>query len=247
MIQQVPKIYSHLIWRWRDSKINTARRCNLIINIWKKNFQYSILKSKYMVEKRKSVHFNSSSLCTYSWIVLFIRHWEKTLRRSSTISVWGAVFSHLYVGLIKREPQQGGHRWFYLQGPANQTCEQHPVLSLAQQKSRSSPFRVEQVSDFLIVNLHVGHLHSEALSLTGLLHSPVEQGAAEPGDQTRLLRRAHHGVGLPRAWGRHSVYDSYVFFQGLKGTLGCVIVEWYGAWGNKSLFRFISAWTYTEM
>lgn len=74
----------------------------------------------------------------------------------------------------------------------------------------SSPFGVEQVSDLLVVNLHEGDLHSEALPLLGLLHSPAEQGAAEPRDQTGLLRRAHHGVRLPRACRHtHTQTNSY--------------------------------------
>lgn len=77
------------------------------------------------------------------------------------------------------------------------------ILLLFQSLTESkqfSPFGVEQVSDFLVVNLHVGDFHREALALLRLLHSPVEQGAAEARNQTRLLYGAHHGVGLARAW-----------------------------------------------
>lgn len=76
-------------------------------------------------------------------------------------------------------------------------------LSGHREQTVGSPFGVEQVSDLLVVNLHVGDLHGEALSLAGLRHRPAEQGAAEPGDQTGLLRRAHHGVRLPRACSSH--------------------------------------------
>lgn len=61
------------------------------------------------------------------------------------------------------------------------------------------PFGVEEVSDLLVVDLHVGNLHSEALALPNLLANPAEQGAAEPRDQTGLLHGSHHGVRLPRA------------------------------------------------
>lgn len=60
-------------------------------------------------------------------------------------------------------------------------------LSNVSQSKQFSPFGVKQVSNFLVVNFHVGDLHSEALSLLCLLHSPVEQGATEPRNQTRLL------------------------------------------------------------
>lgn len=61
-----------------------------------------------------------------------------------------------------------------------------------------SPFGVKQVSDLLVVNLHVGDFHREALALLRLLHRPAEQGAAEARNQARLLHGAHHGVGLAR-------------------------------------------------
>lgn len=72
--------------------------------------------------------------------------------------------------------------------------------------NNSSPFGVEQVSDLLVVDLHVWDLHGEALPLPGLMHDPAEQGAAESRDETGLLRWAHHGVRLPGAWGHRSKY-----------------------------------------
>lgn len=71
-----------------------------------------------------------------------------------------------------------------------------------------SPFGVEQVPDLLVVYLHVGDLHSEALSLLSFLHSPAEQRATEARDQTRVLCRAHHGVRLPWAWRSECVTES---------------------------------------
>lgn len=50
-----------------------------------------------------------------------------------------------------------------------------------------SPFGIKQISDFLIVDLHVGDLDSEALSFFLLLGGSLEQRAAEARDKTRLF------------------------------------------------------------
>lgn len=63
-----------------------------------------------------------------------------------------------------------------------------------------SPFGIEQISDFLIVDLHVGDLDSEALSFSLLANGALEQRAAEARDKTGLLVRTHHGVRLPWTW-----------------------------------------------
>lgn len=67
-----------------------------------------------------------------------------------------------------------------------------------------SPFGIKQISDFLIVDLHVGDLESEALSLFLLKGGSLEQRAAEARDKTGLFGWTHHGVRLPGTWNRYN-------------------------------------------
>lgn len=52
---------------------------------------------------------------------------------------------------------------------------------------RVVPFGIEQISDFLVVDLHVGHLDSEALLLSLLFLRSFEQSAAQSRNQARLV------------------------------------------------------------
>lgn len=45
-----------------------------------------------------------------------------------------------------------------------------------------SPFGIEQVTDLLIVDLHVGHLHLKSMALVPLSVDPLKQRAAESRD-----------------------------------------------------------------
>lgn len=67
-------------------------------------------------------------------------------------------------------------------------CIQGTLYKWGLRLNSLSPFGVKKVSDLLVVNLHVGDLHSEALSLPCLRKNPAEQGGAKSRDQTRLLR-----------------------------------------------------------
>lgn len=49
------------------------------------------------------------------------------------------------------------------------------------QKS-DSPFRIEEVTDLLVVYLHVGHLHLKSMALVLHLVDPLKQRAAESRD-----------------------------------------------------------------
>lgn len=62
-----------------------------------------------------------------------------------------------------------------------------------------SPFGIQQVSDFFIVDLHERDLHLEGMGLVLLFGDPLEQRAAESRDQAWLLSIAHHWEGFPRA------------------------------------------------
>lgn len=73
--------------------------------------------------------------------------------------------------------------------------EETNVFSV-QDHTADSPFGIQQITDLLIVDLHVGHLHLESMGLVLLSVDPLKQGAAQPGDQTRLLPIPHHGKGL---------------------------------------------------
>lgn len=77
------------------------------------------------------------------------------------------------------------------------------------------PFGIQQVSDLLVVDLHVGHLDGEALLLPLFLLRSLKQGAAQPRNQARLLSRTHHGERLPRAWEQRRAAQSQapLFFK----------------------------------
>lgn len=50
-----------------------------------------------------------------------------------------------------------------------------------------SPFGIEQISDSLVVDLHVGDLDSEALSLSLLMDDALKQRAAEARNKAGLF------------------------------------------------------------
>lgn len=79
------------------------------------------------------------------------------------------------------------------------------------------PFGVEQISNLLVVDLHVGHLDGEALLLLLFLLGSFEQSAAEARDQARLVHRAHHGVRLSRAW-KHTRRQRFSFKEADSGS-----------------------------
>ena len=68
-------------------------------------------------------------------------------------------------------------------------------------RSEVLPLGVEEVSDLLVVDLHVGDLHSEAFLLPLLQQGPLKQGTTQTRDEAGLVHRPHHGERLPRTWG----------------------------------------------
>lgn len=74
------------------------------------------------------------------------------------------------------------------------------IQTLPAQRRLSSPFRIQKISHLLIIDLHERDLHGEALTLPLLLNRTLKQRSAKPWNQTRLLGRSHHRVGLSWAF-----------------------------------------------
>lgn len=78
--------------------------------------------------------------------------------------------------------------------------EDHSSTWRAPKRTHDSPFGIQQVTDFFIVDLHVGHLYFERVGLVCLFVDPLKQRAAQPRDQTWMLSITHHGKGLSWTW-----------------------------------------------
>lgn len=78
-----------------------------------------------------------------------------------------------------------------------------PVKKLLEDYVGVVPFGIKQISDSLVVDLHVGHLNSEAFFFPLFLLCSFKQSTAKSRNETWLVPWTHHSVRLSWTWYEH--------------------------------------------